>query len=89
MPSLNCRVTIGNQTAIEGVKYTNVGTAPTSEVTIDLTSKVTITVETVDPKVSNFICNEIEEVKTGRLTGQVIVTGESPTTGEHQGVSVS
>jgi hypothetical protein len=85
LKATKCIVTVGNQTAEEGVHYTNDGAGGTRGILIDLTAKFKVT-SVMDP-VEGVTCNILTN-STGTLDGTITFTGEEDPAGAHVGIWV-
>jgi hypothetical protein len=84
--AFGCTVTIGSQTGLKKVTYTNVGAGTTREVTVDVNLTGIVYVE--DPGFFNTCANNKVTTSNGTYVGAGLVTGENPTTKAHQGIFV-
>jgi hypothetical protein len=82
--AIACKVFVATQEAEEGYTITTVGTGTTRELTLHITAKAKVT--SLGDPAEGVTCASLTN-GTGTLEGTYIVTGESPTTGAHIGIT--
>jgi archaellum component FlaF (FlaF/FlaG flagellin family) len=85
--AFGCTVTVGSQTSLKRVTFTNVGTTTTSELTYDV-SLTGIKYEEHNKGMFPTCAFNTKPTTNGTFGGAFLTTGENPLTGAHQGISV-
>jgi hypothetical protein len=85
--AFGCTVTIGSQTGLKKVTYTNVGAGTTREVTVDV-NLTGIKYEEHNKGIFPTCANNTVATTNGTYVGAGLVTGENPGTKAHHGIFV-
>jgi hypothetical protein len=85
--SFGCTVTIGSQSGLKKVTYTNLGAGTTREITIDL-NLAGIKYEEHQSGIFDTCASHTVPKSNGTYVGALIVTGEDPITKAHRGIFV-